>query len=744
MDDKEQEKKMGLPPLPPGFMKPGSPQPPPLPGGNKPALPPQLPGGGAPAFPFARPQGFSAPAAPQQPQRDAAAEESARMREDKDKLEKKIVEMEKVVSQEKEKALLAVLKNQQDEALSSKVESSLHDIQDKLRRDRHEQEVQEERITLKSKIKDLETRLVSERETWMQTLKGQINERETQSKDVEGHFIYRLQEMERRWLEEKAQWQRTISQKEDEVRSLKGSSEKLRETEDEFRRASMEKEMQAREISKLKDEVAKIDREKATIEAYLKNIPEREREFSDMRAENAGLRAREESARNENKLAEEKFRFEMDKMSKEVGRLQSEIGAISDRKNAEKDEELRKLQTRYEFTLQEKEKAVADVTGEKVRALSELVKMKGFVSRVQAINAVLEKERQGLRLEKMQMAQAMASNIEDVKRFKAEMEMMKASHQNELEGMMRRYQAEIQKFKEDHAAQFSAAHAQKIAEMQRRSEEDLKAAGVRSQEELARVKAAAAADLENRTLELSHKYETEIKDIRANAKIEMKQEYISELVRLKAEKAQAESNNVRLEAEVTRGSEESRSFDARLAAVRREADDAKVAMAENYRRLEAQFNSLKELKDDYERRFGALDADRARLATECSNLSAGYASLKTQLDSALAAKASREQELAVLAQNFKTESENRARFESELLFLKQKIQQFELQVQDAAVQIDAEKKNSAHTRDEAAKRAQADKARIAGITAALETYKQMEASFSGRMKWALKGKKEQK
>ena len=167
------------------------------------------------------------------------------------------------------------------------MESSLKDIQDKLRRDRHENEVQEERLALKSKVKDLETRLVSERETWMVTLKGQIQERETQSKDVEGHFIYRLQEMERRWLEEKAQWQRAISQKEDEVRSLQGTDEKLSETEDEFHRASMEKEIQARRIGKLREGVAKIGRVKDGIESYIKNIPGREREFSDKKVENA-------------------------------------------------------------------------------------------------------------------------------------------------------------------------------------------------------------------------------------------------------------------------------------------------------------------------------------------------------------------------------------------------------------------------------------------------------------------------
>jgi len=738
---------------------------------------PQLQGGGASAFPSSQPQNFSAPNPPQNFQRNMQAEESVRMKEDKDKLEKKIIEMEKIVSQEKEKALLATLKNQQDEALSSKVESSLKDIQDKLRRDRREQEVQEERLTLKSKVKDLETRLVSERETWMQTLKGQIQERETQSKDVEGHFLYRLQEMERRWLEEKAQWQKTISQKEDEVRSLKSSSEKLRAVEDEFRRVAMEKEMQAREISKLRDDVAKIDREKASIESYVKNIPEREREFSDMRAENAGLRAREESARNECKLADEKFRFEMDKMRKEVGGLQSEIGAISDRKNAEKDEELRKLQIRYEFALQEKEKAVADVTGEKVRAMSELVRIKGFVSRVQAINAVLEKERQSLRMEKMQMAQAMASGIEDVKKLKSEMGAMSASNQAEIEGLMKKYQGEIQKFKDDYAAEFAAGHAQRLSDLQRSHQEELLAIGKKNQEELlaagkkhqeemlasskkhqeemltsskkhqdelARVKASSAADLENINLDMRAKYEAGVNDIRAGVKRELEQEYAYELVRLKAARTQAEDNKMTLEVEVGRLTEEARGFEEKLARVRKEYADSSVSMAENYKRLEAQLNSLLTVRADYERRFAAMEADRARFGAEFSRLSAEHSSVKAQLDSTMAAKFSREAELAGVVRDFKAETGNRARLESELVMLRQQMQQLELQLQDSDRRIEAEKQGAIALREEASGAAQAYQARIDAVSAELGKYRLMEKSFSERMKWALKGKKDVK
>ena len=397
------------------------------------------------------------PAAPQpQQQKDASAEEARRIVEEKDKLEKKISDMEKLLSAEKEKALLATLKNQQDEALSSRVESSLKDIQEKMRRDRRDHEVEEERLLLKGKVKEMEMRLAQERETWMQTLKNQMSERETQGRDVEGHFVYRLQEMERRWLDEKAQWQKEISTREETIRSLKTAAERLREVEDEFRKVSLEKSMTEREASKLRDEVARAEREKASIESYIKMIPEKEREIADLRSENVSLRAREEMTTSAQRSREEAARLETmhrdEKYNSEMGRLQAELGSIADRKNAEKNEELKREQARYESQLQEKERIIADVSGEKVRAISELVKIKGFVSRVQAINAVLDKERGQLKVEKMQLAQNMAAQLEELKRLKADSDGLNAAHQAELQSQAEKFKAEINRVKNGYGA----------------------------------------------------------------------------------------------------------------------------------------------------------------------------------------------------------------------------------------------------------------------------------------------------
>ena len=56
-------------------------------------------------------------------------------------LQQKIQDLEKKLAEEREKVLLASLRSKEEEAVSSKVESSIKDIQEKLRRDRREQEL---------------------------------------------------------------------------------------------------------------------------------------------------------------------------------------------------------------------------------------------------------------------------------------------------------------------------------------------------------------------------------------------------------------------------------------------------------------------------------------------------------------------------------------------------------------------------------------------------------------------------
>jgi len=787
MDDRDNKiSKPGMPPLPPGMMKPNLPLPQ---GGAKPSMPPlpqpsfgAMPSPGLPQF------------QPQQPQKDAAAQaqkeaseaESRRMQEEKDKLEKKISDMEKMLSQEKEKALLATLKNQQDEALSSRVESSLKDIQEKMRRDRRDHEVEEERLSLKGKIKEMEMRLSQERETWMQTLKNQMSERETQGKDVEGHFIYRLQEMERRWLDEKAQWQKEISSREETIRSLKTASERLREVEDEFRKVSLEKSMTEREASKLRDEVARAEREKASIESYIKMMPEKEREISEIRIENAALRSREESARLEAKYRD-------DKNVSEIGRLQAELGSIADRKNAEKNEELKKEQARFESQLQEKDKTLAEISGEKVRAISELIKIKGFVSRVQAINAVLDKERGQLKLEKMQLAQNMAAQLEELHRLKLESDGLKAAHQQELQSQAENFKAEIARVKNGYGLELAHKHAEETAEIVRAHQEETAKLAASHQQELSKAAAGRQAELARQAAErqaelsklaaeqqaelarmaaeyqagtarqaaerqaeydakISHmrmQYEAAAEAEKSAIRRQLEESHASQLQEAKASVSAALDSVARLESENRRLAAVAADYDMALASRTKEFEDrlsrseaeARRQEAE-VRRQEAQAASAVSQRETAEKNAREISGELQRVSIEFAKLRESLPALEARQAAAQAEAAKLADTLKAQAENLRLESENRTNFESEVLFLKQKVQQMELQSQESESLLEAERSSLANLQAAAAGQAGADAARIEELSAALERYKDMEASLADRLMWALKGKHE--
>lgn len=750
MADEKKPIKPGMPPLPPGILKPNLP-----PMGGKPSLPPAppafggLPSAGMPQAPFA-PQ-FQQPQPPAAPARDAAAEEAKRLEEEKDRLEKKINDMEKLLSQEKEKALMATLKSQQDEALSSRVESSLKDIQEKMRRDRRDHEVEEERLTLRSKIKELETRLAQERETWMTTLKNQMAERETQGRDVEGHFIYRLQEMERRWLDEKAQWQKEISQREEQIRQLRGADEKLRELQDEFRKVSLEKSMVERDINKMKDEVARAEREKASIESYIKIIPEKERELAEMKADNIQLRAREAAALGEVKLRDEKTNFEIDKLQKEIGRLQAEIGSLSDRKNSEKNEELRQLQNRFEAELQEKDKQLADVSGEKVRALSELMKIKGFISRVQAINAVLEKERGQMKLEKMQLAQNMAAQLEEIKRLQAQGDAVKAAHQAELEEQARSLRAEIDRVKNGYAAEMARKHSEETAELVRNHQEEIARINAARQAELAAAAAAARdaadktvaerqAEMDAKLSQLRGFYENSAEEARSALRRQLDAEYTAQIKELRVALTAAQEAALKNELENRRLAAISGDFSAAAAAKEKEIQARMTRAETEAARLAAEVSAAAAQKAEAEKYARAIEAERQRMVAETAALREQYSVLAAQKNTAEGELARAAENLKAAEASLKAESENRTRFESEMLFLKQKVQQMELQAQETGAAFEAEQAARASLQASADAQAAEAAAQAAALNAELERYKGMEKSLADRLKWALKGK----
>jgi len=128
---------------------------------------------------------------------------SEEISEGKTLMEKQVRELEQKLQEEKEKVLLASLRSREEAALASKVEIALKEMQERLRRDRQAQNLDESRQVSEEKVKELERRLTEERQTWMQTLKDQLATRENQDHDIEEYLSQRVSELEERWREEK-------------------------------------------------------------------------------------------------------------------------------------------------------------------------------------------------------------------------------------------------------------------------------------------------------------------------------------------------------------------------------------------------------------------------------------------------------------------------------------------------------------------------------------------------------------
>lgn len=248
----EEKRNLPKPPLP-GGLGGGLPKPPV--GGQKP-LPP--PGGAAGPGQFPGPPkgippqkplpGMQRPAGqPRIPSAEATIADDTRdldltrrihdmerksdeIAENKDLFENQIKELETKLQEEKEKVLLASLRSKEEAALATKVELALKEMQERLRKDRQTQELDESRKKAEDRVKELERKLVEERETWMQTLKDQLEQKDVQDRDIEEYLSQRVGELEERWQEEKDGIISQLKEKEETI--IKQQQEYLLEEEE--------------------------------------------------------------------------------------------------------------------------------------------------------------------------------------------------------------------------------------------------------------------------------------------------------------------------------------------------------------------------------------------------------------------------------------------------------------------------------------------------------------------------------
>ncbi len=223
------------PPPPPSSMRGGkSTPPPPPPGkGNAPAPVTLTPSASpapsvsvlptAPPMPAARPPMAGFPGMPgmgPSPIEARLQEMEKRFQEQessKKSLESQLNDVQKQLKEEHERLIVQTLKAKEDENLSVRVDQQLREMQEKLRREKYEQELHDSRGRAETQLRELERRLAEERETWMVALRNQLKEREGVERQVEQDLGHRLQDAERRYQEERSHWTQSIRMKEEEM-----------------------------------------------------------------------------------------------------------------------------------------------------------------------------------------------------------------------------------------------------------------------------------------------------------------------------------------------------------------------------------------------------------------------------------------------------------------------------------------------------------------------------------------------
>jgi hypothetical protein len=201
---------MPLPPISSSPIATQAPAPIPFPPGGKPVGPAPTAGMPMPGMP-GMPGGRVDPRM-QELERRLQEQEEARK-----KLENKTRDLELQLKDEHEKVILGSLKAKEEESLSVRVEQQLREMQEKLRREKYEQELQDSRGKAENQLKEMERRIGEERETWMTALKNQLKEREVVEREVETNLNRRIHDLEQRYLEERNQWTLSLRQKEEDL-----------------------------------------------------------------------------------------------------------------------------------------------------------------------------------------------------------------------------------------------------------------------------------------------------------------------------------------------------------------------------------------------------------------------------------------------------------------------------------------------------------------------------------------------
>lgn len=131
-----------------------------------------------------------------------------------------IKELEKKLDEEKQHSLMLSVRAEEEKKAAAEVESSLHSLQDRMRQEKRQQELEENKRKAEEKVSQLERRLNEEREAWVETLKNQLALKDLQEHTLEQKWEEQRKQWEENYIREKKNWQKLLQGKEEEIASL--------------------------------------------------------------------------------------------------------------------------------------------------------------------------------------------------------------------------------------------------------------------------------------------------------------------------------------------------------------------------------------------------------------------------------------------------------------------------------------------------------------------------------------------
>lgn len=497
---------------------------------SRPAGVPIMPSGGMPGMPGMPTPGMN----PMVAAMEQRLQEMEKRFQDQDitkkSLENQITDLQKELKTEHEKLLVQSLKAKEDETLSVRVDQQLREIQERLRREKYEQELQESRGKAEGQLKEIERRLTQERETWMMALKNQLKEKESLERDSEQTFGRRLREFERRHEDEKNTWSQAMRQKDEEIHQLR---RELQAEIDQWRHAIQDKEEQIEEAKEAGAQQRRSVELQAQAEAreLQARLDNQIREAGTWKAQMALLQTQLQQM--ELQRQDDKARFEAQSKQVELQRHEERSRFDAQIQQIEKDHHaaLRRQESLTETRIEDLQRDFNRRDAERTQH------WEGMLGQ-------LRQEKDALLRHMTQREEELARAQRDVAELRRLLDLEKANHQSEIEGIRRHAMAEAERKLPDLYAD-RIAQEKKAWEQQRQQEAAAQKALLARMADTEKALRAKLEVEEQRTQQDAESWAARLRDaeeqrqLTENARNEFEQELAQLRTTLQAERAQA-------------------------------------------------------------------------------------------------------------------------------------------------------------------------------------------------------------